>query len=151
MKREIVIFTVLITNITFAATLPSEIREVSEVTTSKKKVNSLCGMAVMNLHERGLDENAAKQKVLKFLQHDKYVNDLMAQNIVKNLDGIKPQDIVQYVSDSVLFEKSVDLSSYENLVALAQKSRKLALDKGTLEKIKKISFENKNLKSLYNA
>lgn len=91
------------------------------------------------------------KKVLKFLQHDEYVNDLMAQNIVKNLDGIKPQDIVQYVSDSVLFEKSVDLSSYENLVALAQKSRKLALDKGTLEKIKKISFENKNLKSLYNA
>lgn len=65
MKREIVIFTVLITNITFAATLPSEIREVSEVTTSKKKVNSLCGMAVMNLHERGLDENAAKQKSFK--------------------------------------------------------------------------------------
>jgi hypothetical protein len=149
MKKEILIFTVLITNIAFSSTLPFEIREVREITTNKKKSSTLTDLAITHLYERGLDENAAKQKVLKSLKNDVYLNDLMAQNIIENLKGIKQQDIVSHVSEFALFEKNIDLSLYDNIVAIAQKSNKLALDKLTLEKISKISLENKNIKLKY--
>jgi len=151
MKREILIFTVLITNITFASTLAPKTREVREITASKKKIDTLSSLAAMHLRERGLDESAAKQKVLKSLKNDEHTNDLIANNIVKNLNEIKKEDIISYVSDSVLFEKSVDLSTYESLIALVQKNNTMTLDKILLEKINMISVENKNIKSLYSA
>ncbi len=150
MKREIIVFTVLITNITFASVLPSEVRETVDMRTSEKKPHSLSSKVATNLYERGLDEDVAKQKVLKFLKNNEYMNDLMVQNILKKFDKIQMQEIVSYVGNSVLFEKNVDLSNYENLVALVQKTKNLLLDTVTLEKIKTISCENKRMQPLLN-
>lgn len=148
MKRQILMFTVLISNIAFSAVLPVDIREVSEireVNTNKNRV-SINSAASTHLHDKGLDKNIAKQRVLTHLKHDEYTNTLMAENIIKNLSGLKHKDVVSYISDSALFQKNIDLSSYKNIVGLVHKSNKLSLDKMTLAKIEKISLENKNIK-----
>lgn len=148
MKRQILIFTVLISNIAFSAVLPVDVREVSEireVNTNKNRV-SIYSAASTHLHEKGLDADIAKQRVLTHLQHDEYTSTLMAENIIKHLSELKHKDVVSYVSNSVLFKKNIDLSSYKNIVSLVHKSNKLGLDKMTLAKIEKVSLENKNIK-----
>lgn len=149
MKKEILILTVLISNIAFASALPLEVREAIEITTKKNRVVSLYSTASDHLYKRGLDKNVAKQKVLDSLKGDEYINDLMAQNIIENFNDIKFEDIISYIGDSALHGKSVDLSSYANIINLFQKNNGLALDTLILEKIEKISLENKSIKLLY--
>lgn len=121
MKREILIFTVLITNIAFASTLPREVREVREIDANKNNICTLVNASSMDLHKRGLDENIAKQKVLKALGGDKHINSIMAQNIVNNLNKITNTDIVEHISTKALYGMAVDLSSYDEIIGIVQK------------------------------
>jgi len=146
MKKQLVIFTVLISNIVFTAVLSADVKEenrVQEVQTHTREVN-VCNAVSRQLIDKGLDKEIAQQRVLKYLKHNEYANSLMMQNIVTEFDELSHADVISYLSNSVLFQKSVDLSSYSDLVALMQRNNILAYDKLTLERIEKISIENKN-------
>lgn len=145
MNKKIIIFTVLLTNITFAYALPVQVRVVREVPESRKNSENLASMSIDVLCERGLEKSAAHKKVLAALKHDQYTTQIMAQNIMKHFKQIQHRDIVAYISDAALFGKSIDLSSYEHLIAFVQKTNKLVLDQESLEKIQKLSLENQTL------
>lgn len=149
MNRRILIFTVLISNIAFSAVLPVDMRDVSEIReigTNKNRV-SICSAVSRHLHKKGLDEDVADERVKKHLRYNEYENSLMAENILNNFNELNHKDIISFVSESVLFQKNVDLSSYKQIVGLVHKSNKVSMDSMTLKKIEKISFENKNIKS----
>ncbi|MBU0721488.1 hypothetical protein KJ877_09105 [bacterium] len=146
MSKKIIIISVFVSNIVFASVLPVNIAHGSA---NSNRLNTLSNLAGLHLYQRGLDKKTAQQKISKSLQGDEYVNDLMAQNIIENFTKITKEDIVAYISNSALYEKSVDLSSYANIISLVQKSRTFVLDKADLEKIQKISLENTKIKSLY--
>ncbi|MBU1657849.1 hypothetical protein KKG72_02215 [bacterium] len=148
MSKKIIIISVFLSNIVFASVLPLNI---SQNNANTNQLNTLSNMAGLNLYKRGLDKKIAQQKISKSLQGDEYTNDLMAQNITENFAEITKEDIVTHISNSALYEKSVDLSSYSNIISLVQKSNKLVLDKENLEKIQKISLENTKIKSSYRA
>jgi hypothetical protein len=145
MNKKIIIISVLLTNMVFASVAPVSIALKNSNT---NRVNTLSNMVSASLHRRGLEKNVAQKKVSQSLQGDAYTNDLMAQNILENMREIKQEDIISYISNSALYGKSVDLSSYETILSLVHKSSKLALDKTDLEKIHKVSLENKNIKAL---
>jgi len=146
MKRQLVIFTVLVSNIVFSTVLSADIREensVKEVQTHTTKVD-VCNAVSTQLIGKGLDNVIAKQRVLKYLKHNEYANSLMIKNIVTQFDELSYANVISYLSHSVLFHKNVDLSSYSDLIALIQRNNILPHDKSILEKIKKISIENRN-------
>lgn len=145
MKRQILIITVLLTNIALGAALPINNRVEREIDTNKKNTNALAGAASRYLFNKGLDKSVADKKVLKSLGGNEYRNSLMAQNLIDKFKGIKHDDIVAYIGDCALYEKRVDLSSYDEIIGLVQKKSRLALDKTTLEKIEKICFENRKI------
>ena len=145
MNKKIIIFTVLLTNITFAYALPVQVKVVREVSESRKNSENLASMSIEALYERGLEKSAAYKKVVASLEHPQHTTQMMAQNIMKHYKEIEYSDIVSYISDAALFGKSVDFSSYEHLIAFAQKTKKLVLDQENLEKIQKLSLENQIL------
>ncbi|MCW8839191.1 MAG: hypothetical protein OQK11_10865 [Thiovulaceae bacterium] len=145
MNKKIIIFTVLLTNFTFTYALPIEVRITSEISETKKNSQSFIGKSVTALYEKGLEINTAQNKVIKALQHDLQLSDVMAQNLLKHFDELKHSDIVSYISDKALFDKSIDLSSYDHLLSFAQKTDKLSLTEQTLQKLQKISIENQKL------
>lgn len=149
MKREILIITVLITNIAFGATLPIKNRVVREIDTNKNRIKTLAGETRKYLYNKGLDANVADKKVIKALGGDEYANSLMAQNIVENFTEIKHEDIIAYIANCALHERGVDLSSHEEIIALLQKTNRFKLDKESLEKVEKTCLENKNIGSSY--
>ncbi|WP_345993485.1 hypothetical protein [Sulfurimonas sp. HSL-1716] len=145
MKREILIVTVLMTNIAFASVLPAGVRTIREIDTNKNTINTLSSAASMRLYKRGLEKETANQKVLRSLNGDEHTNSLMAQNIMDHFKEIKNEDIVRYISDCALFEKKVNLSSYDDIIALLQKTNRFKLDEDSLKKIQKISLENQKI------
>lgn len=148
MRREILIFAILLSNVAFGSTLPVEIREVREIDTNRCKVNSLASAVSEHLFDRGLDKDVAHQKVSKALAGSDSINALMAQNIINSFDSIQYKDVVSYIGESALFGKKVNLSSYKDIVALLQKSNKVVLNRATLLKVEKLSLESKNAKSV---
>ncbi len=145
MKSKILISTVLISNIVFASVLPVSTNQ----TNKNKKFNTFSNAISLQLYKRGLDKNIAQKKVSKFLVGKDFENDLMVQNILNNFDIVNYNNIIEHIAKSTLYSKKVDLSSYEGIIGIVQRVYTNPLDKKTLEKIEKISLENKKIKSLY--
>ena len=143
MNKRILISTVFISNIIFASVLPTQINQIN---LNKYRFNTLSNAVSLHLYNRGLDKGVAIKKVSNSLIGQDFENEFMIQNILSNLDEIKYENIVDYLADSALQSREVDLSSYESLIAMVQKIVKSSLDENTLKKVEKISLENKNIK-----
>ena len=147
MKKEILIITILITNIAFGAALPTKNRAVREIDTNKNRIKALSTEISRYLCNKGLEASAADKKVSIALQGDEHVISLMAQNIVEGFSEIRHEDIVAYIGSCALHERAVDLSSHDEIIALLQRSKRFQTDRTILEKVEKISAENKRLSS----
>ncbi|MBU0631368.1 hypothetical protein KKA17_01865 [bacterium] len=147
MKRQILIITVLLTNIALGAALPINNRVEREIDTNKKNTNTLAGAASRYLFNKGLDKSVADKKVLNSLGGNEYKNSLMAKNLIDSFSGIKHEDIVAYIGECALYGRCADLSSYDEIIGLIQQKSRLALDKTALKKIEKISLENSKIKN----
>jgi len=145
MSNKIFIITVFIGNIAFGGVLPKiDVQRVQNT----QSTNKLTTKISTQLFNRGLDKHIAKAKVKNSLLHNAELNDVMAQNIIKTIKTVKEQNIVEFLAQSALSGKKVDLSSYSTLVALVQKSSQQILDKEALLDIEKVSFENEKLKAI---
>ncbi|ADN08704.1 hypothetical protein [Sulfurimonas autotrophica] len=145
MSNKIFIITVFISNIAFGSVLPKiDLQRV----VNTKSTNKLTTKISTQLFNRGLEKHIAKAKVKNSLMHDDELNAIMAHNIVKTLKTVNEKDIVDFLAQSALRGKKVDLSSYSTLIALVQKSSQALLDKETLFHIEKVSLENESLKAM---
>ena len=144
MNKRILIITVFLSNIVFATVIPEHL---SNNSVKNRTINSLSNMAALDLYKRGLDKKVAQKKVLNSLQGDENSNDLMMQNILNQLDVLQREDVISFVSNAALYNRSVDLSSYDTLPCMIQKNNKISLEKTMLEKLQKIALQNQNIKS----
>ena len=147
MKKQIVIFTVLISNIVFSMALSADIKEEDRT----KEVSTQCSQHNVSnevnkyLSDKGLDPQVAQQRVHKYLKHNVYANSLMINNILTQLNELSYEDVIAHISNAVLFQKSVDLSSYSDLIALVQRKNFTIHNSLLLKKVEKINRENRNI------
>lgn len=148
MKNKIILFTVLLSNIALASVVPFQ---TDRIQITKSNFNTVSGLLSINLYKRGLDKEVAQQKSEECLDGDDFTNSLLIHNIVAKLDKISYDDVIDYIATAALFNKRVDLSSYETLVAMMHKKIHCTLEKDMLDKIGKLSEENKQIKLFYSA
>ena len=147
MNKRILISTVFISNIIFASVLPSQINQIS---LNKNRLGTFSTVVSQHLYKRGLDKEIAQKKVSSFLIGEDFENDLMIQNILSNLGMLEYDSVIEYIANSALYSKEVDLSSYDTIIGMVQKINS-NLDKLTLQKIEKVSLGNKKIKQLHAA
>ena len=147
MKREMLIITVLIGNIAFAAPLPVKNRMARDVETNRSDVKKVFNAVSRYLADKGLEHSAVSKKVAASLQGDEYTNSLMIKNILDCFNDIQYEDVIAYLGESALFEKKVDLSNSDDIIALLQRKSKVALQEDVLNKAHHISTQNKALVS----
>jgi hypothetical protein len=145
MKREMFIITVLIGNIAFAAPLPLKNRAPREVKTSKEETKKVFRVVSKHLIDKGLEAGAAFKKVSSALQGDERMNALMIKNIVEGFEHVKYEDVIAHIGESALFEKRVDLSDYEHIIALLQRKNNRIINKKLLQRAKQVATQNKTL------
>jgi len=97
------------------------------------------------LHKRGLDEDAAEEISQNFVANDEELFARMIENVLHACTNISKDELLVYLSNEALFRKSVDLQSYDQLVAMVSKVRQKALDKVTLNALKDIAKQNSQL------
>ena len=145
MRIKIFLVTVFISNIAFATSLPIDIREIrnSKEIIINNNTKTLANRVSAHLYNKGLELDVANEKVSKVLVGDEATIDLMVINLLRHFPQLSHEDVVAYISKCALFNKSVDLSAYDDILSLVQQSSSLTLDKDILEKVKQVSFENK--------
>jgi len=148
MNKKILISTVFISNIIFASVLPSQINQIN---LNKNRLASFSNTVSLHLYKRGLDKKVAQKKVSDFLVGEDFENDLMIHNILSSFDNIEYENIVEYIANSALYSKEVDLSSYDTIIGMVQKIKNTNLDELTLQKIEKVSLQNAKIKQLHAA
>ena len=139
-------------DVAFASPLQLEVRNVrnnTEIKAYRNDTKTLADAVTEHLHARGLDKDVASEKAFNSLKDDPASTDLMAKNILNHFGEMKRKDLIDYISNNALYNRSIDLSKYDHLIALIQKINGFKSDKETLEKVEKISFENKNIRSLH--
>jgi len=90
-----------------------------------------------------LDQDVANERVSKALVGDGATIDLMVMNLLHHFPQLQHEDVVAYISKCALFNKSVDLSAYNDILSLVQQSSSLIADKHILAKVEQVSSENK--------
>ena len=125
------------------------VRNNTEIKAYRNDTKTLADAVTEHLHARGLDKDVASEKAFNSLKDDPASTDLMAKNILNHFGEMKRKDLIDYISNNALYNRSIDLSKYDHLIALIQKINGFKSDKETLEKVEKISFENKNIRSLH--
>lgn len=149
MKIKILVVTAFITNIAFASSLPiglRETRDVKEIKVNSNNTKTLANIVSAHLHSKGLDKDVANERASKVLVGDEVTSDLMVMNLLNHFPELQHKDVIAYISKCALFNKSVDLSAHDDILSLIQQNDRFTVDKHTLAKIKKVSFENKHIR-----
>lgn len=147
MNNKILFITVFISNIAFGAvlSLPNTIK-----LTNTKNTNRVVQKSAQKLYNKGLERNIATSKIEASLQNSPHITQMMAQNILASLAGLKEDDIASFIAHASLHKQTVDLSAYEDIIALVQQHSPILLDKELAQKIEKVSNENERLKIIGN-
>ena len=147
MNNKILFITVFISNIAFGAvlSLPNTTK-----LTNTKNTNRIVQKSAQKLYNRGLERNIATSKIEASLQNTPHITQMMAQNILASLPILKEDDIASFIAHASLHNKTIDLSSYEDIIALIQHHSPTLLDKEIVQKIEKVSNENERLKIIGN-
>jgi len=124
-KRQILVITVFLSNITFATILPADtIEALRDITTTQEykeeTKNTLHSAAVAHLIKKGLDSDVAEARVKAALTHSELEAEIFAQKIVQE-KKISYNDIVEYVAQAALYKKQVNLGLREEITALLQR------------------------------
>ena len=144
MSNKFFIITIFISNIAFGGVVPKiDLQKVINT----KHTNKLTTKVSTQLFNRGLKKDIAKAKVKNSLMHDDTLNDIMVHNIINTIKTVNEKDVVDFLTQSALRGKKVDLSSYATLISLVQKSQP-SLDQETLLHVEKVSLENEALKTM---
>ena len=97
------------------------------------------------LHKRGLDEDAAEELSQNFVAEDEELFTRMMENLLNGCKSISKEELLTHLSSEALFRKSMDLQSYDHLVAMVSKVKQKALDKVTLKELQTVAKQNRQL------
>lgn len=148
MSAKILIIIILVSDITFASSAQMEFlkpRKVELEKIQKKNRSTLADAISEHLFSNGLDKDVAQKKVAHTLVGDQQLHALMLSNFLNSFTTVSHEDAISYIAKNALFEREVDLSKYDHLLAFLQSAHCLALDDESLEKVKKVAVQNSRL------
>ena len=111
-------------------------------TSTKIQLNSISNSIALNLHKRGLEEDASKKIANNFFTIDEELFSLMLQNLKNSSLELNSDKILEYISTQALMRKNVKLDSYAYLVSMTQKIKGTTLSKEDLKNLNAIAQKN---------
>jgi energy-converting hydrogenase A subunit M len=109
---------------------------------TQQRTNSLSFKIAKVLHNRGIDDDVAKEIAEDFFSEDEELFSIMLKNLENGCSELNEKDILNYISSMALHRKSVKLDSYASLVDITYKITNKKLNKETLKELENIATKN---------
>ena len=149
MKINILIITVLISNIAFANVAPIE-----DFNNKLLKENNFIQYKEIRndifkeMSSKGLEKDFINKQINKYILQNDVILSLMIDNILHEFDYIKYEDVLSFYSKSILNNKEIKLNEYSTLISLLQYKSIFNIDQEIKNKLFKIADLNNELLTL---
>lgn len=97
------------------------------------------------LRERGLEEEAISALMKNFLKEKTSLSMIKVEHYLETLEGVAYNALLQQMATRLLFGKSIDLNSYETLVAMSQTLLNGRMQPHMYEKLSHVASRNQSL------
>ena len=97
------------------------------------------------LYNRGIDEDAADEMSLNFVNEE---DELFLAMMIQMLDErniVSSEEVLEYLSTAALYKQNIDFKKYDNLIGMVAKIKQKSLDANTLKQLTYIAKINKQL------
>jgi len=142
-KENILRITLFVSVLAFNPVVAEILKPTTNIQTQKQTRVSTSIASI--LHKRGLDEDAAEELSQNFVAEDEELFAHMMENLLNGCKRISKEELLTYLSNEALFRKSIDLQSYDQLVAILSKVKQKALDEVTLKELQTVAKQNRQL------
>lgn len=109
---------------------------------TQQTTNSLSFKVAKILHNRGLDDDAAKEIAEDFFEDNEDLFSIMIKNLENSCSELNENLILNYISTLALQRKSIKLDSYAFLVDMTYKITNKKLTKERLKELENIATKN---------
>ena len=138
MKNKDILYSVLLTtalaiNPLMAKTLNSS---------AKHQTTSLTIDIAKILHNRGLDDNVAKEISEDLFSDNEELFSMMLKNLENGCSILNEEKILNFISLLALQRKEIKLDSYSSLVSIVQNIKHTTPSKDTLQELEQIATKN---------
>jgi len=137
-KRNLISVTLLVTALAFNPLFAQYSNKANQLVQENRITTKIASI----LHQRGLDEDAAKEISENLVKEDEELFALMLNNLLHSCDIVEKDEILEYLSRAALHRQNVNLDSYAQLVSMVSKIKQSVLDKNTLEQLKVVAKSN---------
>ena len=145
MKRRVLFLgtVLLIGNLAFALPSNQNMRVRADIS---KYDNAFVRNVVDQLVARGLDYDVAEARVATLFGDDHAIAAISLHNFKLAFPEISHEHLIAYLSDRALFEKQMNMASYDTLVHMLQKTgKKLALSNESYQKLEQVARLNSSI------
>ena len=142
-SKRFLALTFLATTLVLSAAIPQ-----TTFLSTKQQSSSISSQITSTLYKRGLDEETAKELSQKLVQDNDELLSLMINNLINN-SSLTKNEIINYLSKQALLKKRVDLSSYSNVVKMAQTIKSNTLNSKDFKILETICARNEVLVTIF--
>jgi hypothetical protein len=137
MKRNFISVTVFVTSLILTPVIISPLNANNQV-----KRTSISSNISKLLQKRGIQEDAAQNISKSFVGDNEELFSIMVRNLENGCSILNSNEILDYLSNSALHKKEVNLTSYASLVGMVQKIKKHHINRDILKELEKVSNKN---------
>lgn len=140
-KQYFITITLIVTGLAFN---PAMGKTLEHMTSQNQTINkSLTSSISTILHNRGLDEEVAKELAENFLddEEDEMSLAMMMQHL-ENQNIATKEEVITYLSQAALHKQKLDVTSYDQLIGMVTKIKQKPLDANTREQLSQIAKAN---------
>ena len=121
--------------------------ETTERRVAYSKVNhpSVVSSITTILHNRGLEEDAAKAIAAKCVSEEESTQLEMMMHMLENHNIVTRDEVLAYLSQAALHKQKLDVRSYDQLIGMVEKIRQKPTDEFTRKKLKELANVTKRL------
>ncbi len=94
------------------------------------------------LYKRGLEEQSAKEISEEFIKGNEEIFALMLENFLYACNDITKEEIFEYLGTAALHRHNIALDSYDQLIDVYSKTKKLTPDETVRKKLSAVAKKN---------
>ncbi len=143
-KRHLITLTLILSVLAFS---PLVAQEEHHYTITQVKSASVSEDVASILHEKGLEEDAAKSIARDLVSEDDTRFTLMAENLLISCPTLQRDELMTYLSQEALHRQKVELHSYGQLVGMFTKIRQETPQRDVLQRLSHIAKLNEQIKN----
>ena len=139
-KQNFIRITLFVSALVFNPVVADTLRISTNIRTNTR--TTITENIASTLYKKGLEQKVARERAEELAEGNAELFTVMLNNLLYGCNDITEEEIVKYLSKAALHKQTVTLNSYDQLIDVYSKIKKLTPDKEVRERLSAIADSN---------